>query len=100
VEAYHAATVRTVLYERGGADDANAISGARDSLNGNPGLDQPAADPAAAHCADVATGAVRIHLRPPADSPPPLRSENAAKVGASDEIAIDGRTRSADLTQT
>ena len=40
VEAYHAATVRTVLYERGGADDANAISRARDSLNGRPGLDQ------------------------------------------------------------
>jgi hypothetical protein len=40
VEAYHAATVRTVLYERGGADDANAISRARDSLNGGPGLDQ------------------------------------------------------------
>jgi Ferritin-like domain len=40
VEAYHAATVRTVLYERGGADDANAISSARDSLNGRPGLDQ------------------------------------------------------------
>jgi hypothetical protein len=40
VEAYHAATVRTVLYERGGADDANAISSARDSLNGYPGLDQ------------------------------------------------------------
>jgi hypothetical protein len=40
VEAYHAATVRTVLYERGGADDANAISSARDSLNGHPGLDQ------------------------------------------------------------
>jgi ferritin-like protein len=26
VEAYHAATVRTVLYERGGADDANGIA--------------------------------------------------------------------------
>ena len=36
VEAYHAATVRTVLYERGGADDANAISNARDGLNGTP----------------------------------------------------------------
>src|SRR6185437_5807410 len=40
VEAYHAGTVRTVLYERGGADDANAISRARDNLNGRPGLDQ------------------------------------------------------------
>ena len=40
MEAYHAATVRTVLYERGGADDANAISSARDSLNGRAGLDQ------------------------------------------------------------
>src|ERR1700751_1496392 len=34
VEAYHAATVRTVLYDRGGAEDANAISRARDSLDG------------------------------------------------------------------
>lgn len=40
VEAYHAATVRTVLFERGGADDANAISKARDGLNGNKHLDQ------------------------------------------------------------
>jgi hypothetical protein len=39
-EAYHAATVRTVLYERGGADDANAISKARDGLNGNKMTDQ------------------------------------------------------------
>ena len=34
VEAYHAANIRTVLYERGGAEDANAISRARDSLDG------------------------------------------------------------------
>ena len=33
VEAYHAATIRTVLYERGLADAANAISAARDTLN-------------------------------------------------------------------
>jgi hypothetical protein len=34
VEAYHAANIRTVLYERGGAEDANAISRARNSLDG------------------------------------------------------------------
>ena len=34
VEAYHAANIRTVLYDRGGAEDANAISRARDSLDG------------------------------------------------------------------
>ena len=34
VEAYHAANIRTVLYDRGGAEDANAISKARDSLDG------------------------------------------------------------------
>jgi hypothetical protein len=34
VEAYHAANIRTVLYDRGFAWDANAISAARDSLNG------------------------------------------------------------------
>ena len=34
VEAYHAANIRTVLYDRGGAEDANAISTARDSLDG------------------------------------------------------------------
>jgi hypothetical protein len=34
VEAYHAANVRTVLYERGGTEDANAISRARDRLDG------------------------------------------------------------------
>jgi Ferritin-like domain len=39
-EAYHAGTVRTMLYERGGADDANAISKARDGLNGNKLTDQ------------------------------------------------------------
>jgi Ferritin-like domain len=40
VEAYHAANVRTALYERGGADDANAISAARRSLNPGTNLDQ------------------------------------------------------------
>lgn len=40
VEAYHAANIRTVLYERGGADDANAISAARSSLNPGTDLDQ------------------------------------------------------------
>ncbi len=40
VEAYHAANIRTVLYERGGADDANAISAARSSLNPGTSLDQ------------------------------------------------------------
>jgi hypothetical protein len=34
VEAYHAATIRTVLYDRGFAWDADAICRARDSLNG------------------------------------------------------------------
>src|ERR1700759_2786292 len=38
VEAYHAANIRTVLYERGLAPAANAISAARDSLDG-PGHD-------------------------------------------------------------
>jgi hypothetical protein len=40
VEAYHAANIRTALYERGGADDANAISAARNSLNPGASLDQ------------------------------------------------------------
>src|SRR5919109_2536476 len=40
VEAYHAATVRTELYERGGAEDANPISRARASLNPGADLDQ------------------------------------------------------------
>jgi hypothetical protein len=40
VEAYHAANIRTVLYERGGAEDANAISAARRSLNPGTDLDQ------------------------------------------------------------
>jgi len=40
VEAYHAANIRTALYERGGADDANAISAARNSLNPGTSLDQ------------------------------------------------------------
>jgi Ferritin-like domain len=40
VEAYHAANIRTALYERGGADDANAISAARSSLNPGTSLDQ------------------------------------------------------------
>jgi hypothetical protein len=34
VEAYHAANIRTVLYDRGFAWDADANSAARDSLNG------------------------------------------------------------------
>jgi len=34
VEAYHAANIRTVLYDHGLAKDANAISAARDSLDG------------------------------------------------------------------
>jgi Ferritin-like domain len=34
VEAYHAANIRTVLYDRGLASAANAISAARDSLDG------------------------------------------------------------------
>lgn len=38
VEAYHAANIRTVLYERGLAPQANAISAARDRLDG-PGDD-------------------------------------------------------------
>ena len=40
VEAYHAATIRTVLYERGLAAAANAISAARDSLDGPSDDDQ------------------------------------------------------------
>lgn len=40
VEAYHAANIRTILYERGGAQDANAISAARGSLNPGSSLDQ------------------------------------------------------------
>ena len=40
VEAYHAANIRTVLFERGGADDANAISAARGSLNPGANNDQ------------------------------------------------------------
>jgi hypothetical protein len=40
VEAYHAATIRTVLYDRGLAADANAISAARDSLDGSSHDDQ------------------------------------------------------------
>jgi hypothetical protein len=41
-EAYHAAYVRTLLYEMGSTaqSDANAISGARNSLNPNTNLDQ------------------------------------------------------------
>ena len=43
VEAYHAANVRTTLFAIGGAaaDAANAISDARDSLDGPGDLDQP-----------------------------------------------------------
>jgi len=40
VEAYHAANVRTVLYNLGLAADANAISAARDSLDGSSHDDQ------------------------------------------------------------
>jgi hypothetical protein len=40
VEAYHAANLRTELYERGGAEDANAISRARASLNQGADVDQ------------------------------------------------------------
>jgi Ferritin-like domain len=40
VEAYHAANIRTVLYDRGLAADANAISAARDSLDGSSHDDQ------------------------------------------------------------
>lgn len=40
VEAYHAANVRTVLLSRGLASAANAISDARDSLDGPADLDQ------------------------------------------------------------
>jgi Ferritin-like domain len=40
VEAYHAATIRTELFERGLAPQANAISAARDRLDGPGGDDQ------------------------------------------------------------
>jgi Ferritin-like domain len=40
VEAYHAANVRTALYERGLSAAANAISAARDSLDGKSDDDQ------------------------------------------------------------
>jgi hypothetical protein len=40
VEAYYAANIRTVLYDRGLAADANAISAARDSLDGSSHDDQ------------------------------------------------------------
>jgi hypothetical protein len=40
VEAYHAATIRTTLYDRGLANAANAISNARDSLDGRGDDDQ------------------------------------------------------------
>lgn len=40
VEAYHAATVRLLLLQRGLATSANAISDARDSLDGGSDLDQ------------------------------------------------------------
>jgi hypothetical protein len=40
VEAYHAANIRTVLYDRGLAAAANAISNARDSLDGPSDDDQ------------------------------------------------------------
>ena len=40
VEAYHAANIRTLLYERGLDQAANAISSARDSLDGKSDDDQ------------------------------------------------------------
>ena len=40
VEAYHAANIRTALYDKGLASDANAISAARDSLDGPSHDDQ------------------------------------------------------------
>lgn len=40
VEAYHAANVRTVLFARGLSSAANAISDARDSLDGAADIDQ------------------------------------------------------------
>ncbi len=40
VEAYHAANIRTVLFSRGLDAQANAISNARDSLDGSSDLDQ------------------------------------------------------------
>ena len=40
VEAYHAATIRATLYERGLAAATNKISNARDSLDGASDLDQ------------------------------------------------------------
>ena len=46
VEAYHAATVRTVLFGQGATAPANAISNARDSLDGPDELDQGISDDA------------------------------------------------------
>ena len=40
VEAYHAGIIRTRLYDRGQFDAVEAISGARDSLDGSTDLDQ------------------------------------------------------------
>lgn len=40
VEAYHAGIIRTLLYSRGLFSQARAISDARDSLDGDTGLDQ------------------------------------------------------------
>lgn len=44
VEAYHAGNIRTVLFARGLASAANAISDARDSLDGTSDLDQGITD--------------------------------------------------------
>jgi hypothetical protein len=44
VEAYHAGLIRTVLLSKGLADPANAISDARDSLDGPKDLDQGITD--------------------------------------------------------
>ncbi|RFA18741.1 ferritin-like domain-containing protein, partial [Subtercola boreus] len=47
VEAYHAGIIRTSLYAKGLADAANAISDARDSLDGPTDDDQGITDKAA-----------------------------------------------------
>ncbi|WP_245258680.1 ferritin-like domain-containing protein [Methylopila sp. M107] len=44
VEAYHAGIIRTLLYQQGLFKEAKAISGARDSLDGDSDLDQGIGD--------------------------------------------------------